>query len=142
MSAEEDLREHVREEALPADAVVVLRGGSDTIAKLANHARRTNRLYSLDGAPLWGVSVFAALDDVGPASLDKLLRERLVSYRLVHTPTVGAITGAGFELLPTFNRPHYTLLLPSDSELALGRLLGALGPAESNPYHVVRPRRR
>jgi hypothetical protein len=142
MTSGEDLRAHVRDEALPADAVVVLRGGPDTVEKLAGHARRTNTVYSLDGAPVWGVSVFAALDDVGPASLDSLLRERLATYRLVHTPTVGAITGAGFELLPTFNRPHYTLLLPSDAELDLRRLFAALGPAEANPYHGARPRRR
>ena len=131
----EDLRAHVRDEAPPADAVVVLRGGRDTLEKLAGHAARTNAAYCLDGAPVWGVSVFAALDDVGPASLDRLLAERLVSYRLVHLPTVGSLTEAGFELLPTFRRPHFTLLLSAETELDLRRMLNALGPAQVNPYH-------
>ena len=132
---QEDLRAHVRVEAPPPDAVVVLRGGPDTLAKLAGHARRTNAAYCLDGEPVWGVSVFAALDEVGPTSLDRLLADRLVSYRLVHLPTVGSLVEAGFELLPTFRRPHFTLILSSDTELDLRRLLNALGSPHVNPYH-------
>lgn len=78
---QEDLRSRVRDEASPSDAVVVLRGGPDTLEKLAGHARRTNAAYCLDGEPVWGVSVFAALDDVGPASLDRLLADCLVPPR-------------------------------------------------------------
>ena len=137
---QEDLRPQVRDEAPPSDAIVVLRGGPDTIEKLAGHTRRTNAAYCLDGEPVWGVSVFAALDDVGPASLDSLLAERLASYRLVHLPTVGSLTEAGFEILPTFRRPHFTLLLSSDTGLDLRRLLNALGSPQINPYHG--PRRR
>lgn len=133
--SQEDLRTHVREESPASDAVVVLRGGPDTLEKLAGHARRTNAAYCLDGEPIWGVSVFAALDDVGPASLDRLLGDRLISYRVVHLATVGSLTGAGFELLPTFRRPHFTLMLSSDTELDLRRLLNALGSAEVNPYY-------
>jgi hypothetical protein len=117
--SQEDLRARVRDEAPPSDAVVVLRGGPDTVQKLAGHARRTHAAYCLDREPVWGVSVFAALDDVGPASLDGLLADRLVSYRLVHLPTVRSLTEAGFDLLATFRRPHFTLLLSSDAELDL-----------------------
>ena len=137
---QEDLRPSVRDEAPPADAVVILRGGPDTAEKLAGHAMRTNAAYCLDGEPVWGVSVFAALDDVGPASLDALLAHRLVSYRLVHMPTVGALVDAGFDLLPTFRRPHFTMLLSSDAELDLRRLLNALGSPQVNPYHGSRRR--
>jgi hypothetical protein len=136
----DELRPHIRDERPPADAVVVLRGGPDTLEKLAGHARRTNSAYCLDGEPVWGVSVFAALDDVGPASLEALLTRRLVSYRLIHTPTVGTLAEAGFELLSTFRRPHFTLLLSSDAELDLRRLLNALGSPRVNPYHGSRRR--
>jgi hypothetical protein len=140
----EDLRPHVREEEPRSDDIVVVRGGPDTLAKLAAHAQRTHRAFSLDGAPFWGVSVFCALDEIGPASLDTILVVKMANYRLVHTPTVGRIHDAGFELLPTFSRPHYTVRLVSDGDDELSRLLAALGPAEANPYHgrTPRPRRR
>jgi hypothetical protein len=76
----EDLRPHVREEEPRSDDVVVVRGGPGTLAKLAAHARRTHRAFSLDGAPFWGVSVFCALDEIGPASLDTILVVKMANY--------------------------------------------------------------
>ena len=74
------------------------RGGPATAANLTSHARRTHAAFSLDGQPLWGVSVACALDDIGSASLDGLLR-RFASYRAVHLPTVGQLTAAGFDVV-------------------------------------------
>lgn len=113
----------------------MIRGGPDMVAKLATHARRTCRAYSLDGQPLYGVSVFLALDDIGPASLTGLLGDRMSTYRLVHTPTVAFLQHAGFPLVPTFRRPHYTLRLGGDTQEELRLLLDALGPPEVNPYY-------
>lgn len=138
----QELRPHLRDERPPAHGVVVVRGGPNSVARLREHARRTHDAYVLDGKALWGVSVFCALDDVGSASLDALL-ERFASYRVVHLPTVGQLAAAGFELLPSFRRPHYTVRLADDSEGTLKTLLDALGPAEANPYHGQRrPGRR
>jgi hypothetical protein len=138
----EELRPYLRDERPPDDAIVVVRGGPDTVAKLAVHARRTHDAYVLDGAPLWGISVYCALDDVGPASLDGLLR-RFASYRAVHLPRMGQLLRAGFGLLPSFGRPHYTIRLDGDDPAGLARLLEALGPAEANKYHRrERPGRR
>jgi hypothetical protein len=138
----EELRPYLRDEGPPDDAIVVIRGGPDTAAKLASHARRTHDAYVLDGAPLWGISVYCALDDVGPASLDGLLR-RFASYRAVHLPRMGQLRRAGFALLPSFGRPHYTIRLDGDDPARLTRLLEALGPAEANKYHRrERPGRR
>ena len=96
----------------------------------------------LDSHPVWGISVFCALDDIGPASLEGLLR-RFSSYRVVHLPTVAALIAEGFELLPTFRRPHFTVRLPDGQPLQLVRLVQALGRAEPNPYHGGRqPGRR
>ncbi len=138
----EELRPYLRDERPPDDITVVVRGGPDTLAKLAMHARRTHDAYVLDGEPLWGISVYCALDDVGPASLDGLLR-RFASYRAVHLPRTGQLRRAGFPLLPSFGRPHYTIRLDDDDPAALRRLLDALGPSEANKYHRrERPGRR
>jgi hypothetical protein len=138
----EELRPYLRNEGPPDDTTVVVRGGPDTLAKLAVHARRTHDAYVLDGEPLWGISVYCALDDVGPASLDGLLR-RFASYRAVHLPRASQLQHAGFPLLPSFGRPHYTIRLGGADQAGLTRLLNALGPAGANKYHRrERPGRR
>lgn len=100
-SARQDLRPHLRDERAPDDSIVVVRGGPTTLAKLAQHARRNHDAYVLDGQPLWGVSVFCALDDLGSSSLSALL-QRLASYRAVHPARAGELRHGGFELLPSF----------------------------------------
>ena len=138
----EELRTHLRNEPLPAATTILVRGGPDTVSLIRAHARRTNRLYCLDGTPLWGVSVFAALDAIGPVSRDGLLGGRLVTDEHVHTPTVEALQNAGFVLLDTFRRPHFTVRLANDSPDEATGLLSAIGPAEENPYNrAVRQRR-
>lgn len=132
----EELRPRLRTEPSPADTVVVVRGGPAKARQLTTHAERTHKAFQLDGAPLWGVSVFAALDDIGPASLDGLLR-RLWSYRVVHLPTVGQLAQAGFLLLPTFARPHFTLQLTTADEPEIARLVAALGAENPNRYHWI-----
>lgn len=46
---------------------------------LGAHARRLHGAFVLDGLDVYGVSVFVALDDVGPASQRGLLTGKLVS---------------------------------------------------------------
>jgi hypothetical protein len=58
-----DLRDHGRVEPTSSEAVV--RGGPDSATKVRRHAQRVRRAFVLDGAPVLGISVFAALDDVG-----------------------------------------------------------------------------
>jgi hypothetical protein len=99
------------------------------------------RAFVLDGAPVLGISVFAALDDVGPASLNGLLAGRLSTYRVVHLSSVGRLVGAGFSVLPTFGRPHMTVLL--DSLGQTDQLFDLLGPPQPNAgYGETRRRRR
>ena len=142
VSGREELYPHLRDEPPAPSATVLVRGGPDTISLIRSHARRTHRLYCLDGAPLWGISVFGVLDQEGPASRDGLLAGRLVSYEQVHSPSVGVLVDAGFALLPSFRRPHFTIRIEDDSSAEAARLLDLLGPAEENPYnHEVRLRR-
>jgi hypothetical protein len=85
--------------------------------------------------------VFLALDETGDASLNGLLSGRMRTYRVVHTPSLEQIHSAGFQVLPTFRRPHFTLALPDTASSTLRQLLAALGPGALNPYHE-RGRRR
>lgn len=48
--------------------------------------------------------------------------------------TAGHLRQGGYVLLPTFEVPHYDLLLPATTEAAAGTLLSLFGPAERNPY--------
>ncbi|MDP9071529.1 MAG: hypothetical protein M3N68_09675 [Actinomycetota bacterium] len=56
----------------------------------------------------------------------------------MHLPRAGRLREEGFELLPSFGRPHFTIRIGALSELP--QLLDALGPAETNPYHGRRIR--
>lgn len=114
----------------PADAIVVVRGGRDTIEKLRTHAQRTARAWSLDGAPLYGISVFIAEG----RSVTELLRSRFANFRTVHLTTVGRIR-EHFALLSTGRSPHYTIQLASATDDELARLLLLLGPAQHNEQY-------
>lgn len=129
----DELRQRVRDdEQPPAAARVVIRGGPDTLSLLRAHARRLWRSYQLDGQPVYGISVFVALDDIGPASERGILTVKLQSYPSVYCCTVAAVTAAGFELLATFSRPHFTIVLPDlDS---VGSLAAMFGELLVNPY--------
>lgn len=134
----QELRPSLRKERAPDNGIVVLRGGPTSVARLLSHARRTHDAFLLDGEPIWGVSVFCALDDLGDASLDALLH-RFASYRVMHLARVRQLRDAGFDLVPTFGRPHFTVTMAGPDEASA--LLDALGMAEPNPYHDRRPGR-
>ena len=129
----------LRAEHVPGEAVVVVRGGPNSITRLAQHAFRTAQVWDLDGEPLYGVSVLCALDDVGPASLSGVLSQ-LGTYRTVHLTTTGRIVEAGFELLATAARPHFTVRTAGTESDEMERLLVVLGEPRDND-HRARPRR-
>jgi hypothetical protein len=86
----------------------------------------------LDGLPLFGISVFAVLD----MPINDLLRRRFTSFRAIHMPTVGRLAENQFELLPTGQRPHFTVRLHNVNDSELDRLLAALGAAQPNPQYA------
>jgi hypothetical protein len=121
----------LRDELPPPATTTVVRGGRDTVEKLHGHAHRTARAWSLDGRPLLGISVFAVLD----TSLAELLERRFASFRTIYLPTAGQLGEAGFELLATGQRPHYTVRLRRADRPELQKLLAALGPVRANPRY-------
>ena len=124
-------RQRLRAEQPPAATALVIRGGRDTADKLRSHVQRTARAWSLDGQPLLGISVFAVLDE----PLDDLLRRRFTTFRTIYLPTVGQLAEHGFELLPTAQRPHFTVRLRRADDQELGQLLKALGAPQPNPAY-------
>jgi hypothetical protein len=134
-----DLRDSIRDEHIPADCVL-LRGGPDSTAKLRRHIERMHRAFVFDGDPVLGVSMFAALDLVGIDSRDGILSLRLSTYRLVHFVSAGSITAIGLAVVPTFHRPHVTVLLRSTDDVAA--LLDVLGPPQVNDKYGETNRRR
>jgi len=135
-----DLRDFVRADLAAQEATVLVRGGPDSAEKLAIHALRVRRAFVLDGQPVLGVSVFAALDDIGQASLDGILSGKLATYRLVHFVLIGDLLAAGFTVLPTFGRPHMTVVLSGLDRVE--PLLAAFGSAHTNPHYGEMVRRR
>jgi len=127
-------RPRLRADEPLARTTLVIRGGRDTPEKLRSHVQRTARARSLDGHPLLGISVFAVLDE----PLDDLLRRRFATFRTIYLPTVDALAARGFELLPTGQRPHFTVRLRRADDQELGELLEALGAVQPNPAYAGR----
>jgi hypothetical protein len=66
--------------------------------------------------------------------VDTILERRLWTRTTYAATTVARLRQARYVLLPTFDVPHYDLLLPAASEAAASTLLSVFGPAERNPY--------
>jgi len=127
----------LRNEPTPDNAIVVVRGGRDSVEKLAKHVARAAALWDYNGQPLHGISVFCGLDDEGPDSLNGVLFA-MRTYRQVHLISVGEIDRAGYELLATGQRPHFTLHDPhKPSTLELQALLDVLGEPQRNPFFTT-----
>jgi hypothetical protein len=104
----------LRSEQPPDDTTVVLRAGVMNADNVRRAAERTFGIYAI-----YGISVVGALDTTVQATCRD---ERIAGYRRVRLSTFGRVRRAGFALLATFDRPHFTLVLPDLSELTLSRL--------------------
>ena len=92
----------------------------------------------LDAVGVFGISVFVARDEIGPASERTILSNKLRNYANVYRTTVSALNDAGFALLPTFIAPHCTV--PMSSLDAADDLAAAFGTWSSTP--TLREERR
>jgi hypothetical protein len=140
-SEKEDVRalEHyLRDEAPPSGGHLVLRGSPNTVHKLLTDAARMASQYNLDGRPAYAISVSVATDE---AELERILASS--RFRIRHhyrRGTVELVSAAGFPLLPSFQQPHYTVILdPYTGERAV-EFLAALPQEFANPYYVGRRR--
>jgi hypothetical protein len=86
----------------------------------------------LDGVPVFGVSVFVAHGDIGSTSERTILSRKLRRYPSIYRTTVGRLLADGFDVLPTFAAPHFTVLIPSLD--AVDDLAAAFGNLLRNPY--------
>jgi hypothetical protein len=115
----------LRPERPPDDATVVLRAGVMGVENVKRAAERTFDLYAV-----YGVSVEGVLD---MSVHEACCGQRIASYRRVRLSTFGRVRRAGFALLATFERPHFTLVLADLSELTLARLDRCFDEAIPNP---------
>lgn len=137
MSGRVEQSSRLRDEPPPTDSTIVVRGGRDSVEKLLGHVARAAALWDYHGEPLHGISVFCGLDADGPASIDGVL-STMRSYRDVYIVTVGAVEDAGYELLPTGKRPHFTLHDPNRrSTIDLEAMLDLLGEPQRNPFFTT-----
>jgi hypothetical protein len=92
----------------------------------------------LDGEDVFGMSVFVAQDEIGPASELSILGSKLRSYPMIYRTTVVSSRRSGSRCLATFTSPHFTVVMPTLDRVdglvnAFGRLLPhpcAEGPKE------------
>lgn len=75
--------------------------------------------------------MFCALDQAGNASLDRVL-PAMRTYRYLHLVEASELRAAGFALLATGRRPHFTLHAATDSTLDVRALWVALREALRN----------
>lgn len=123
-------------EALEPRAQLVVRGWPLTMDGFLRNADATRRRYSLAGKPL--VAISAEVTVTG-WNVDTILSgPRLRVRRSYAAALVGSLADLGFKLLPTFQAPHYSVVLPAYTEEVAQRLLDVLGEVRGNPYYVRR----
>ena len=115
----------LRPDGPPNDTTVVLRAGVMSGENLRRTASRTFAVYAIYGISVEGV-------------IDRTIQEacsigRISSYRHVRLSTFGRLREAGFALLATFDRPHFTLVLADMSELTFARLERCFDEPIPNP---------
>ncbi|MGB6059030.1 MAG: hypothetical protein WBF71_12300 [Microthrixaceae bacterium] len=95
--------------------------------------RAAERTFAVHG--MFGISVEGVID----TTVQEACRgERLVSYRKVRLSTFGRVREAGFALLPTFDHPHFTVVLADLSELILVRLNRCFDSPIPNPGRALK----
>lgn len=117
----------LRDEEPPSDATVIIRAG---VLEPGSIVRALSR--SFDRYDVLGISVEGALH---ASVLETCQRSpRLAPYRRIRLTTVARIRTNGFVLLPTFDVPHFTLVVPDTSERTIARLNRTFDAAIGNPW--------
>lgn len=82
----------IRLEAVPDDAVIVIRGGPITVEKIVEHALRQMELFSYRGEPM--VAISADLTVPG-WTVDRILEARMATRSRYATSEAGVLRRAG-----------------------------------------------
>ncbi len=116
----------IRREQPPDDAVVVVRAGVMDRQSLERAARQC-----FDG---WGVLAISVEAVIG-TTVDQACRTspRLSQYRQVRLSSIGRLIQGPFVLLPTFEPPHFSVILPDLSDLTVPRLIRCFDDPIPNP---------
>ncbi len=132
----EPIEPHLRQAEVLDGASVVVRGWPLTVEGLLRNADATRNRFSWRGDPL--VAVSAEMTGAGWDLHQILAGPRLrTRSRYAAAPAMALVT-AGFELLPTFGAPHFSVVLGAYDDVSAEHLLDALGEAQRNPYYVGR----
>jgi hypothetical protein len=119
---------------LDPDAHLVSRGCPLTVDGLLRYADATRRRYSRAGRPF--VAVPAEVTFVG-WDIDAILSGSRLRTRWSYAAVaVERVVEAGFDPLVTFGAPHYSVVLPSYTDVAAQRLIEVLrGQGQSASRH-------
>ena len=132
----EPIEELLRDERLDGDALLVVRGWPLTVDGLLRNADATRSRFSRGGEPFSAISAEVTVHEWTLDTIPSGPRLRTRSrYAAV---SVQALAAAGFELLPTFAAPHYSVTLEAYTAERADRLLEVLGNVLTNPYYVRR----
>jgi hypothetical protein len=127
----EPIEPYVRDETPPTSTTLVVRGGPLTAEKLLQAARREQAVYTWREKPLPCISVEAVTDEW---PLERLLAEHLATRSTYATTTVREVLRAGLTLLPTFDPPHYDVVLEDASSAEAARFMSILSQPIANPH--------
>lgn len=120
-------------ELIDPSAQLLLRGAPLHPEGLLRNADATRRRYTFAGEPLLAISAEVTVD---AWDVDAILSgPRLRTRRTYAATTVGAVLDAGFDLLPTFRSPHYSVVLPAYTVVSALALSGVLGDPILNSFY-------
>ena len=71
---------------------------------------------------------------MGDWTLERVLSEHLATRTTYATTTVGQAHDEGLTLLPTFDAPHYDVVLEEATEAQVARMMSILSEPIRNPY--------
>lgn len=109
-----------------------VRGWPLTVDGLLRNADATGHRFSRAGEPFSAVSAEVT---VGEWTLESILSgPRLRTRSRYAAVSVQALADAGFESLPTFLAPHYSVTLETYTAERAERILEVLGDVLANPY--------
>lgn len=121
-------------EVLVPDGQYVIRGWPLMTAGLLANAQATASRYSYRAEPFLAVSVEMTMPGW---DAERILSGRRVRTRRSYVMVLArSVVGGGFELLPTFAAPHYSVVRRSYTDDEAQRLLRALGDKVANPFYV------